>query len=152
MAVWRLFKSKKEYRSALDRIEELIDAIRTDMNQNELMLISLLVEEYEEKFHPMPDAAPQDVIRFVMQMKGLKEQDVIPILGSKSNVSKILSGAAKLQLEMLDPLRSFLGIPVEALIPSTPPLDNKAKFSRQKSDSCATESKRDYSKKKASSK
>jgi transcriptional regulator with XRE-family HTH domain len=50
-------------------------------------------------------------------MKGIKQKDLIPILGTKGNVSKILSGAAKIQLEMLDPLAQFLGIPVEALIP-----------------------------------
>ena len=120
MAKWRMLASKADYKKAVDRITILIDHTRSDAVQNELSLLSYLVEEYEEQHFPIPDASPQVVIRFVMEMKGIRQKDLIPILGTKGNVSKILNGAAKIQLDMLGPLSSLLGIPVEALIPKTP--------------------------------
>lgn len=117
MAKWRRLASKADYKKAIDRINELMDHTRSDAVQNELTLLSYLVEEYEEQYFPIPDASAQDVIKFMMEMKGIKQKDLIPLLGTKGNVSKILSGAAKIQVDMLAPLSSLLGIPVEALIP-----------------------------------
>ena len=94
-----------------------MDQRKTDVIQNELTLLSYMVEEYEEQHFLIPDASAQDVIKFMMEMKGIKQKDLIPLLGTKGNVSKILSGAAKIQVDMVGPLSSFLGIPVEALIP-----------------------------------
>ena len=117
MATWRQLSSKIDYKRAVDRLNILVDANRTDDAQNELTLLSYLIEEYEEYNFPLPDAAAHEVVKFVMELKGIKPKDLTPILGSKGNVSKILNGAARIQIETLAPLSSFLGIPMEALIP-----------------------------------
>ena len=117
MATWNKIASPKEYQTALQRVDELIDVDHTEATHNELMLLSYLIEEYEDDQYPIRDASPLRVLKFMMKMKGIKQLDLIPILGSKGNVSKILSGKAKLQLEAIYPLSTFLGIPVEALIP-----------------------------------
>lgn len=117
MAKWQTIKSKMEYLIVQSRINELIDAPRTDTVHNELSLLGYLVEEYEEEYHTIPDSSPLEVIKFIMEMKGIKQKDLIPILGSKSTVSKILNGSAKMQLEMIQPLSAFLGIPQSSLIP-----------------------------------
>lgn len=119
MAKWRRLASKADYKKAVDRINELIDMERSDEVHNELTLLSYLMEEYEEQYFHMPDASAQEVMKFVMDMKGIKQKELIPVLGTKGNVSKILSGAAKIQVDMLSPLSSLLGIPVESLIPKT---------------------------------
>lgn len=117
MAKWRRLASKADYKKAIDRINELMDHTRADAVQNELTLLSYLVEEYEEQHFPIPDASAQEVMKFAMEMKGIRQKDLIPVLGTKGNVSKILNGAAKIQVDMLGPLSSLLGIPVESLIP-----------------------------------
>ena len=117
MATWRQLSTKAEYKRAVDRLNELIDTTRSTDTQNELTLLSYLVEEYETYHFPLPDAPAHEVVKFVMEMKGITPKELMPILGSKGNVSKILNGAARIQIETLAPLSSFLGIPVEALIP-----------------------------------
>jgi len=119
MAAWTKLKTKKDYNAALHRVDELIDARRTDAQQNEFLLLSYLIEEYEQEFIPMRDASPAEVIQFMMEMKDLKQKDLIPILGTKSFVSKILNGTAKIPVKSMDALCQFLGIPVEALIPKS---------------------------------
>ncbi|MEO5905141.1 MAG: hypothetical protein ABIQ11_00330 [Saprospiraceae bacterium] len=117
MTKWKNINSKKEYNTVIKRINELMDVKRTDAIHNELILLSFLVEDYEGKFHKLPDASPSEVIRFAMEMKGIKQQELIPVLGTKGNVSKILSSKAKLQLDDIHPLSVLLGIPAESLIP-----------------------------------
>lgn len=117
MTKWTKLSSRKEYKAAMNRIDQLIDVKKTDVLQNELLLLAYLIEEYEQQHTPMPDAQPHEVIRYALNMRGLKQKDLIPILGSKSNVSKILSGSVKLGTNQLSALSSFLKIPVESLIP-----------------------------------
>ena len=119
MAIWTQLKSKKNYKAALDRVNVLIDARRSDAQQNEFLLLSYLIEEFEEQHMPMPDASPQEVLQFMMDMKGLKQKDLAPILGSKGYVSKILNGVAGVPVEAVDALSQFLDIPVDALIPKS---------------------------------
>ena len=119
MTKWKIFSSKTDYKSAIRRINELIDLKRTDAIHNELSLLSFLVEEYETHHLALPDATPVEVIRFVMEMKGIRQQDLIPVLGTKGNVSKILNGKANIHLDDLQSLSSILGIPVDALIPKS---------------------------------
>jgi HTH-type transcriptional regulator/antitoxin HigA len=119
MTKWKSIASKAEYKAATARINELMDIKRTDVIHNELSLLSFLVEDYDNEYNSLPDASPLEVIKFVMEMKDIKQQDLIPILGTKGNVSKILNGKANIQLEDLQPLSSFLGIPAEVLIPKS---------------------------------
>jgi antitoxin component HigA of HigAB toxin-antitoxin module len=53
----------------------------------------------------------------MLAMKGMKQQDLVPILGTKSFVSKILNGVAQLPIDAIDPLSRALGISPAALIP-----------------------------------
>ncbi|MDQ3015491.1 MAG: hypothetical protein M3Q56_11135 [Bacteroidota bacterium] len=123
MTRWSSLATKADYKAAVARINALIDVKRTDAVHNELSLLSFLVEDYEEKSFPMPDASPLEVIRFAMAMKDIKQQDLIPVLGTKGNVSKILSGKANIQLADIQPLSVLLGIPIEALIPKQENID-----------------------------
>ncbi len=61
MAKWQQITSKKDYKSALDRIDVFIDAPRTESVHNELMLRAYEVEEYEARYSPIPDASPAEV-------------------------------------------------------------------------------------------
>ena len=117
MAKWKKINSEKEYKAVIKRINELMDVKRTDAIHNELSLLSFLVENYEGEFHSLPDASPSEVIRFAMEMRGIRQQELIPLLGTKGNVSKILSGKANIQLDDIHPLSVLLGIPLESLIP-----------------------------------
>jgi len=134
MASWKKLRSKQDYKKALASIDNLIDAKENEGSLNELMLLSYLVEEYEREFLPIPDASPLEVIRFMMEMKGIRQKDLISVLGTKGYVSKILSGVAQLRLDMIEPLSKFLGIPVESLIPrSGEPIGVKTEYDSKSS-------------------
>jgi len=117
MTSWKNFNSEDDYHAALSRIDELIDLAETDEVMNELMLISILVEEYEEVHYAMDDVSPLEVIKFMMDMKGIRQKDLIGVLGGKSNVSRILNGSRSLTIDRVRALSKVLGVSVEALIP-----------------------------------
>lgn len=112
----RLLKSEAEYNEALERIEVLQDAEVGTPDGDELELLALLIENYEEEHFSLPDPDPVDVIQYYIEQRGLKAKDLVGIIGDKALVSKILNRERKLNLRMVRGLHNKLHIPFKALI------------------------------------
>lgn len=113
---FKVIHTKAEYAEALSRIENLMDAKPRTPQGDELELLSLLVHDYEEKAFPIDKPDPIEAIRFRMSQQGLTSRDLVPILGSRSRVSEVLSGQRGLTLKMIRALVSQLRIPAHILL------------------------------------
>ena len=60
--------------------------------EDQIELLTLLIEKYEEVRYPIPDASPADVLRFLIEQNGLTQRDLVPELGNETTVSLVLSG------------------------------------------------------------
>lgn len=96
-----LIGDDKEYKEALKRIENLFDSEPGSKEHDELELLVMLVEKYENKHFEIPESDPLGVIHFVMEQRGLKQSDLVGILGDKTSVSKILNRRRSLTLDMI---------------------------------------------------
>lgn len=112
----KVIKTESDYTAALARIEKLMDARPNSAQGDELELLSLLVHEYEDRAFPINKPDPIAAIRFRMEQKGLKPVDLVPLLGSRSRVSEVLSGRRNLTVKMIRALVDELGIPAEVLL------------------------------------
>ena len=110
-----LIKTETEYETTLARIEALMDAKQGSDEERELELLSFLVEHYEEEKFPMDLPSPIAAIKFRMEQMGLKQVDLVPLIGSRALVSEILSGKRNLTVKIIQNLHS-IGIPYEALL------------------------------------
>lgn len=81
-----------------------------------LALLALVIEAYERERFVFDKPTPLEAILFRMEQQGLRQQDLVPYLGSRSRASEILSGKRKLSLAMIRKLSQGLDIPVSALI------------------------------------
>jgi HTH-type transcriptional regulator / antitoxin HigA len=91
-------------------------------------LLTLLVERYEDEHYPIPDAAPVDVVRFLLEHQHLTQRDLIPEFGSESAVSMFMTGERNLTLEQVRKLSTRFSLPTDVFIP-------KAKAARPRSRS-----------------
>ena len=112
----KVIKSAEEHQLALARVEEIFMAKPGTPDGDELELLLLLIETYEDEKFPIDLPDPIEAIRFRMEQEELKQKDLIPIFGSKGKVSEVLNGKRDLSLAMIRKLVSDLGIPAEALI------------------------------------
>lgn len=114
----KLIKNSKDHEEMLQRIEELMIANPQlgSKEDEELELLAFLVEEYEKRTVRIPSATPAEAILFRMEQSGLKQQDLVPLIGSKSRVSEVLSGKRALTLDMVRRLHEGLGIPLKSLV------------------------------------
>jgi HTH-type transcriptional regulator/antitoxin HigA len=81
-----------------------------------------LIAAYEERKWPRRAPRTADLIRHLMDQHGLSRADMVPILGTPSRVSEVLSGKKGLSMAMVQRLRARFRVPADLLIP--PP--NKA--------------------------
>lgn len=111
-------RTKKAYSAALERIYELMqkDLKAGSEEYDELEIISILVEDYENKNFPIGLPDPIEAIKFRLEQLNLKPSALIPILGSKSRASEILNRKRKLSLSMIRALHDKLNIPASSLI------------------------------------
>ena len=112
----KILKTEKEYDASLERIEALMDAPPGSAEEEELELLALLVEKYEQEHYPIELPDPVEAIKFRMEQEGLTRKDMIKYLGSQSKVSEVLNYKRPLSLTMIRALNVGLNIPAEVLI------------------------------------
>jgi HTH-type transcriptional regulator/antitoxin HigA len=112
----KLIKNDREYRRALKRAEELMDAKSGTPRGDELELVAALIEWYEDEHAPVPPPDPVEAIRFRMEQAGLEAKDLVPYIGSRARVSEVLNRRRSLGLPMIRRLHQGLEIPAEVLL------------------------------------
>ena len=62
-------------------------------------LLTLLIEDFEEKHYSLKGASPIDVLNELMMANNLKQKDLLDVFGTPSIVSEVLRGKRKLTTE-----------------------------------------------------
>ena len=114
--ILKILKTKEDYEAALIQLEAFFESKKGADTANELELLSLLIENYENQQHPIDLPDPIEAIKFRMDQLGYKQKDLAKALGQKSRVSEVLNKKRKLSIEMIRKLHETLGIPSEVLI------------------------------------
>ena len=109
-------RTKTDLRNALKRIDALIDAEPGSADYDELEILSVLVEAYEDKHVGILPPDPVEAIRFRMEQMGLRQVDVAKHFGGTNRASEVLSRRRPLSLRMIRNLHRNLNIPTESLI------------------------------------
>ena len=108
-------KTEKDYKKAIKRLEEIFDSRPGTNEGNELDILGILIEKYEDEHYPVSPPDPIEAIKFRMEQMGYQQKDLAEIMGSKGRVSEILNRKRKLSLEMIRNLHEKLNIPLESL-------------------------------------
>lgn len=88
----KLIKTEKEYEKALARLDEIFHAKSGWKEQEELEVLVLLLEKYEnETVGEFPNPDPIEAIKFKMEQMGMTQTDLANLIGLKSRASEILA-------------------------------------------------------------
>ena len=109
-------RNDRELNRALKRIDELWGAKPGTPRGDELDVLILLAEKYEEEHVAIPASDPVEAIRFLMEQNNLSRRDLERYIGASGRVSEILNRKRKLTLPMIKRLHKGLKIPYESLI------------------------------------
>ena len=111
-------KNEKDYDLALDRVDELMELnpILGTQESDELEILAMLIEKYEEKEWSISEPDPIEAIKIRMEQMHFKQKDLIPYIGNKSKVSEVLNRKIGLSLSMITNIAAGLHLPLESLI------------------------------------
>lgn len=109
-------RNEKDYTQALERLELIFDAKKGSEEGDELEVLGILIDNYENKHFPIGFPDPIEAIKFRMDQMGYNQNDLAKVIGLKSRASEILNKKRKLSLEMIRLLHDNLKIPTEVLI------------------------------------
>lgn len=117
----KVIKNETEHQQAVAALFALMDSNPAEGSNeaDQLDVLSLLVERYEETAFPIDLPGPVEAIRFRMEQQGLSQKDMVPYFGSAARVSEVLNGKRQLSVNMMRKLNSELGIPAEVLLHET---------------------------------
>lgn len=76
-------KSDRELERALTRIDELWGSKPDTPKGDELDVLMLLVEKYEDEHYAIPASDPIEAIKFLMELKGLSRKVLEPYIGGQ---------------------------------------------------------------------
>lgn len=108
--------TEHDYQRALTRLGKIFDAKPGTREGDELEILSILIEKYEERNDPIEPPDPIEAIKFRMDQLGYNQSDLVRVIGLKSRVSEILNRKRKLTLDMIRKINRALHIPAEVLV------------------------------------
>ena len=66
-------KTKKDYQNALERLELIFDSKKGSVNGDELEILGILIEMYEDEHFPIGFPDPMEAIKFRMEQMGYNQ-------------------------------------------------------------------------------
>ena len=109
---YTIIKDKAQYDKYCDILEDLIS---NDNNQDEIDLLTLLIEKWDNEHDTFKDSDPVELLKSLMSDNNLKAKDLVDILDlSKGTVSKILNYHKGLSKDTIRKLSDFFKVSQEA--------------------------------------
>ncbi|MBL8994883.1 MAG: transcriptional regulator [Spirochaetia bacterium] len=109
-------KTASDHKKALQKIESLWSAKPNTPKGDELEILAILVEDYENKHHKILPPEPIEALKFRMEQMHLTKSDIAQYLGGRNRSTEILQKKRPLTVKMIRELHKHLKIPAEALI------------------------------------
>jgi HTH-type transcriptional regulator/antitoxin HigA len=88
----KVITTEAEYDQALETVEKLMaDQQRTPEQTAILQLLVTVIEEFETKHYPIEPSSPHAMLEHLMDARGIKQSDLVGIIGSKGVVSEVVN-------------------------------------------------------------
>jgi HTH-type transcriptional regulator/antitoxin HigA len=88
---YKIIKTEEQYWEYCDVLEKLVGENENAKQEDEIELLTFLIEKWDEEHSTITDADPVELLRYLMDENKLKAKDVAALLSiSKSTVSEIL--------------------------------------------------------------
>jgi HTH-type transcriptional regulator / antitoxin HigA len=109
-------KTEHDYQDALKRLEVIFDAKQGTKEGDEVEVLGMLIDNYENTQYAIDLPDPIEAIKFRMEQLNYSQKDLAKVIGLKSRVSEILNKKRKLTIDMIRKLHEALSISTDVLI------------------------------------
>ena len=116
-ALPKVIETDEEFDRIVALLEELEIPERKLSPEEEALarLLEKLVADYDE-YYAIPDGKPDEIVRFLMEQRNLKQADLVPVIGTRAQVSDIVNGKRGISKAQAKKLAEFFHISAELFI------------------------------------
>lgn len=110
-------ENEKEFDRLVAEMEEL-DRKENPTEEEETLsaLLAILIQDYDDRHYPLPKLAPYKMIQFLMEQRGLRQADLLPIFGSRSVASDVIGGKREPSKVHVRKLAEFFRLPADLFL------------------------------------
>jgi HTH-type transcriptional regulator/antitoxin HigA len=111
-------QNSREFDNMVERLEEL-DFAKRKLTPEEAALreiLAALIEVYDEEHHQIPEQPPYEMVKHLMEQRRLKQADLVPVLGSRAQVSDLVNGKRGISKAQAKKLAQYFGVSAELFI------------------------------------
>jgi HTH-type transcriptional regulator / antitoxin HigA len=114
----RIITSNQEHARLLAEVENLMDKgeHRTAEEDAALELMVRLIQNYEEEHHSLPNPSPEEMLVYLMERRGLKQADLLPIFKSRGYISDVINGKRAISKAHARQLAGFFKVSADLFI------------------------------------
>lgn len=121
LAEWPPVKIRDETqaRATEDELDRLLG--RADLSSAErayVDLLSDLLADWEDEYEGIPDVSGVDLVRALLEERGLRQRDLVRIFATESVASEVLAGRRELTRRHIEGLSGFFKVSPAAFFPS----------------------------------
>lgn len=117
--VVKAIETEEEYDRMVAAVEHLMDKGEGRLSPEESALLetmAILVQAYDDRRHPLPPVAPNEMLAYLMETSGRTTADLLPVLGTRGRVSEVLSGKRSISKEQAKRLASVFKVTADLFI------------------------------------
>lgn len=114
-----VIRTEAENEQMLAAIWELIKKGEENISPEEIALVelmSVLVEQFEAEHYPIPDAPPHRILQHLLEARGLKQSDLVPIFGGRGRVSEAVNGKRGISKAQAKALAEFFHVSTDLFL------------------------------------
>ena len=113
----KVIESDEEFDRMVEHLERLTFKRDASAEENALAeLLQRLIQDYDDEHYPIPDAPPHRMVKFLMEQRGLKQADLVPLLGSRAQVSDLVNGKRGISKAQVKKLAEFFKVSAELFL------------------------------------
>src|SRR5712692_3072552 len=112
-------ETEQENERMLARVSRLMEKGEENITVEELRflkLMAILIQDFEERAYPLPEADPHDMLRFLMEQRNLRQRDLLPVFGSRSVASDVIGRKRGISRAQAKALGAFFHVSPEAFL------------------------------------
>jgi HTH-type transcriptional regulator/antitoxin HigA len=112
-------KTEAENDRLLAEVDKLMSKGEENLTPEEdalLELMTTLIERFEEEHYCIPDAPGHEVLKTLMEDRGLRQRDIVHLFGSRGITSEIVTGKRSISKAQAKKLGAFFHVSAELFI------------------------------------
>jgi HTH-type transcriptional regulator/antitoxin HigA len=110
-----IIQNEADHETAKALVSKLMRSSEAD-DRARMVAQARLIEAYERTRWPRKAPRLPDLLTYLMEQHDLTRADLVPLLGTASRVSEVMSGKRELSMTMVKRLRERFHVPADLLI------------------------------------